>query len=104
MHPAARRRRAGANCMSDRFELLYEKYSDGTLNAAERQEFLKLLGDKKLRTRLVSHATFEAVVGEELREAGEEAQAESENSQRPIEARRRTRARVTKLPAKSSSW
>jgi len=51
----------------DRFEELYERYCDGTLNDAERGEFLALLEDPAKRAQFAKAASFEAVVSEELR-------------------------------------
>ncbi len=51
----------------DRFEDLYERYVDGTLDPAERTEFLAFLGDPAFRTRFVELSAYEAAIGEELK-------------------------------------
>jgi hypothetical protein len=54
----------------DRFDELYERYSDGGLSDAERAEFERLLEDPSCRARLVEVSSYEAAVTEELRLAG----------------------------------
>ena len=51
----------------DRFECLYERYCDGELAPAEREEFLAALGTPEGRARFVEFSTFAAVVADEVR-------------------------------------
>jgi ferric-dicitrate binding protein FerR (iron transport regulator) len=62
---------------SARFDELYERYSDGALTGAEREEFERLLGDAGNRARLVEISSYEAAVSEELRVARTEVKASS---------------------------
>lgn len=50
----------------ERFDVLYERYCDGVLDAAEREEFLRFLQGPEGRARFVDLATFEARVADEL--------------------------------------
>jgi ferric-dicitrate binding protein FerR (iron transport regulator) len=54
-----------------RFEELYDRYSDGTLRPAEREEFLEFLGDPAHRERFVKLSMFESSVSEESHLANE---------------------------------
>ncbi len=51
---------------AERFEELYERYVDGTLDPAGRAEFLAMLEDPAHRARFVELAVYEAALGEEL--------------------------------------
>jgi ferric-dicitrate binding protein FerR (iron transport regulator) len=53
----------------ERFEELYERYCDGELAAAEREEFLALLSRPELRARFVRLAALEVALSEELQVA-----------------------------------
>ncbi len=53
--------------MNPRFEELYERFVDGTLDAGEREEFLRLLEDPRARRHFVELQAFEVAVSEELR-------------------------------------
>lgn len=53
----------------DRFDELFEKYSDGDLNAADRAEFLRLLETPEGRARFAEVSSYEAALSEELRVA-----------------------------------
>jgi ferric-dicitrate binding protein FerR (iron transport regulator) len=52
--------------IADRFDALYERYCDGTLEAAEREEFLRLLQDPAGRARFAELSVFAALVTDEL--------------------------------------
>lgn len=49
----------------DRFEELYERYSDGTLRPEERREFQAFLSEARYRARFVDLCAFEASLTEE---------------------------------------
>jgi ferric-dicitrate binding protein FerR (iron transport regulator) len=51
----------------DRFELLFERYSDGDLSGAERDEFVSLMETPEGRARFVELSSYEAALTEELR-------------------------------------
>lgn len=57
---------------AERFEELYERYVDGTLDPAGRAEFLAMLEDPAHRARFVELAAYEAALAEELTLAGPE--------------------------------
>ena len=74
----------------DRFDALYERYCDGTLDAAEREEFLRLLQDPAGRARFADLSVFASLVTDELGVA----QAAEKPGSRTLRAlRRRPRAR-----------
>ena len=68
--------------MNGRFEELYEGYSDGTLNDADRAEFLRLMEDPACRAEFVRLSAYEAAVSEELRVAAIREPADKKASSR----------------------
>jgi len=54
---------------ASRFDELYERYCDGDLSAAEREEFLSLLETVEGRARFAELSSCEAAISEELRVA-----------------------------------
>jgi len=51
----------------DRFDELYERYSDGELSDVDRAQFISILETPQGRERFAEHAAYEAALSEELR-------------------------------------
>lgn len=75
----------------DRFEELYERYVDGSLDVAGRAEFLALLGDAACRARFVELSAYEAALSEELTLAGRETKVDET---RPAEEKKPSSKRL----------
>lgn len=72
---------------------LFDRYADGTLSAAERAEFLRLLETPEGRRRFAELSAYEAALGEEARLANERGlpEREARPSSRTLPAVRRRR-------------